>query len=75
METARYAGDKMTELQDQINMLSELRRDAVRELAQTMTYREIGVGLDISSPRVSQIVGKGWRKPPRPQGKREASDG
>jgi hypothetical protein len=63
METARYAGDKMTELQDQINLLSALRREAVRELAATMTYREIGAELDISSPRVSQIVGKRWRKP------------
>jgi DNA-directed RNA polymerase specialized sigma subunit len=65
MERAKYAGDKLTLLQVQILALSMVRRDAVRELAQTMTYREIGAELGISAPRVSQIVGAGWKKPPR----------
>lgn len=67
MEVARYAGQEMADLQDKINALSAIRQAAVRELATTMTYREIGAELEISSPRVSQIVGKGWRKPPRPR--------
>jgi hypothetical protein len=65
MERAKYAGDKLTAIQTQQLALSMVRRDAVRELAKTMTYREIGAELGISAPRVSQIVGKGWKKPPR----------
>lgn len=66
MERAKYAGEKMAGLQEQINALSTLRREAVRELGQTMTYREIAAELGISSPRVSQILGDGWRKPQVP---------
>jgi DNA-directed RNA polymerase specialized sigma subunit len=72
MERAKYAGDKIARIQDQILTLSMVRRDAVRELARTMTYREIGAELGISAPRVSQIVGKGWKKPPRKKKRKDA---
>lgn len=67
MERAKYAGEKMAGLQAQILVLSAIRQEAVRELTRTMNYREIGAELGISSPRVSQIIGEGGRKPRKPR--------
>jgi DNA-directed RNA polymerase specialized sigma subunit len=59
---AKRAGRQLSALQDQMLVLSMIRREAVQEMTRTMTYREIGAELGISSPRVSQILGTGWKK-------------
>jgi hypothetical protein len=61
-EYARLATERITELQREIGEWGRERQFHVRRLAELgFTCREIGRMLGMSAPRVSKIMGRGWK--------------
>jgi DNA-binding CsgD family transcriptional regulator len=64
---ARWAIRRIEEHQRDIAQLATQRQAHMRRLSEMgLTYRQIGELLGMSEPRVSKIIGRGWKiaKPP-----------
>lgn len=55
-EVAHDLSQRIDRNVSEIAVLSVLRRDAMRQMAETMTRRAIAAELGISAPRVTQII-------------------
>lgn len=56
LERAKRAQQEIYAHQVAIVMFAQTRKEAIREMTATMTYREIGAALGISHVRVSEIL-------------------
>lgn len=58
---ARTATRLIGQHEARIAQLSAIRKTAVGEMTQHMTYRQIAAELGISAARVTMILGRGWK--------------